>query len=118
MGDRLDSWPKSSSRFVRRETDVEDARTGELLSSVVGANVAREVCERLRRLRPSGGRIRVAANGTVVTRLGDEYVVLGIVAPHEWFNCTPPRDLWVRPASVSDALERLRAKRRIDLNEK
>ncbi len=70
-----------------RMPDVLDRRSGVFLSQVIGPDAARSVNERLRQGRPDGGRIRVAEDGTVISRRdpSSPWFVVGQVRAHEWF---------------------------------
>lgn len=70
-----------------RVPDVLDRRSGLFLSQVIGRSAAEEVNQRLRAGRPDGGRIRIAGDGTVLSRrdASSPWFVVGHVSPHEWY---------------------------------
>lgn len=70
-----------------RVPDVLDRRSGLFLSQVIGREAAEDVNGRLRAGRPDGGRIRIAGDGTVVSRrdASSPWFVVGHVAPQEWY---------------------------------
>lgn len=79
--------------LLLRIPDVFDRANGTYLSQVVGADRAALVNARLRNGRPDGGRIRVAADGTVVSRRDavSSWFTVGTVTADEWFPAESPR---------------------------
>ncbi len=84
-------WPspvggKSFSLLLRMD-DVLDRSSGLFLSQVIGAERATQVVRRLRQVRPDGGRLRLASDGVLVSRMpdSDHHFVVGQVGPDEWF---------------------------------
>jgi hypothetical protein len=70
-----------------RVPDVLDRRSGLFLSQVIGPAAAASINRQLREGRPDGGRIRVADDGTVISRRDpmSPWFVVGRVTPDEWF---------------------------------
>lgn len=59
--------------------------TDQDLKDVVGVQRAKEVRDRLLAVKPKGGALRVAADGTAAVYIGGQWVYAGRIAPAEWF---------------------------------
>jgi hypothetical protein len=81
----VDGWPPGSVRYVLRRRDVTDPTADRSLSEYLGPDGAAEEARRLLVHRPSGGRIYVAPDGRVVTRVDGRFLVIGKIRRDRWF---------------------------------
>lgn len=64
---------------------IECRSTGQSLNEAIGAQPACAVAERIRRVKPKGGRLKVARDGTVAAYVDRQWVFVTRVRPSEWF---------------------------------
>ena len=64
---------------------IECRSTGQTLKEAIGAEPARAVAERIRRVKPKGGRLKVSRDGTVAAYVDRQWVFVTRVRPNEWF---------------------------------
>ena len=81
----VDGWPPRSRRYTLHRHDISDPRTGQTLSSVIGADAAGQQAADLLTHRAKGGRIYVAPDGRAVSKIDDRYFVIGTVTSSRWF---------------------------------
>lgn len=64
---------------------IECRSTGQSLKEAIGAEPARAVAERIRQVKPKGGRLKVSRDGTVAAYVDRQWVFVTRVRPNEWF---------------------------------
>ena len=72
-------------KFTVTRSGVTDRASEKTLASVRGAQIAKQVAERLIQARPKGGTYRVNPEGVAATYVGGQWVFAGKVRSSEWF---------------------------------
>lgn len=85
-GQGLAGWPDRSRRYVLQAGDIRDPERQQPLSSVVGGAEAARLARNLLAQKGKTGRIYVAPDGQVATRIGDQHVIIGSVDGVAWFR--------------------------------
>lgn len=64
---------------------IESVSTGETLDGAVSTKVANDVAERIRQVKPKGGRLKVSRDGVVAAFVDRQWVFVTRVGRQEWF---------------------------------
>lgn len=72
-------------KFTVTRSGITERASERTLASVRGAQVARQVAERLLQVRPKGGTYRVNTDGVAATYVDGQWVYAGRVGSNEWF---------------------------------
>ncbi len=72
-------------KFTVTRSGVTERGSEKTLASVRGAQIAKQVAERLLQVRPKGGTYRVNPEGVAATYVGGQWVFAGKVSSSEWF---------------------------------